>query len=147
MLKEPSGKAPRGSKHSQASIGGNPFPSTDELTLSLDDSGWAWFIPLHDGTTSIGVVVSQKRYQERCKTLPGSSTLARYQALLPLAPNLIRLVGRGTLVSKASSDGSQSSAEALVRSAADFSYSAPRYAGDSFRIVGDAGGTWDLHNL
>ncbi|KAF8551969.1 FAD/NAD(P)-binding domain-containing protein [Imleria badia] len=104
-----------------------------------DDSGWAWFIPLHDGTTSIGVVVNQKRYLERWKGLPEASTLARYQALLSLAPNLICLIGCGTLISKPSSDCFGSSADALVRFAADFSYSASRYAGDTFRIVGDAG--------
>lgn len=93
------------------------------------------------------MVVNQKRYQERWKALPGSSSLARYQALLSLSPNLIRLIGSGILVSKPSSDGSRSSADALVRSAADFSYSAPQYAGDSIRIVGDAGGTWNVRNL
>lgn len=110
------------------------------IDRAIDDSGWAWFIPLHDGTTSVGVVVNQKQYQARLKMLPGSSTLARYQALLSLAPNLIHLIGCGTLTSKPSSDGARSPADALVRSAADFSYSAPQYAGDSFRIVGDAGG-------
>ncbi|KAF8448672.1 hypothetical protein L210DRAFT_3522844 [Boletus edulis BED1] len=104
-----------------------------------DDSGWAWFIPLHDGTTSIGVVVNQKCYQERWKVLPGSSMRTRYQALLSLSPNLISLIDRGTLISMPSSNSSQSSGDTLVRSAADFSYSAPRYGGDRFRIVGDAG--------
>ena len=79
--------------------------------------------------------------------LPGCSTIARYQAMLSLAPNLIRLIGCGTLISKPSSDGSQSPADTLVRSAADFSYSAPQYAGDSFRIVGDAGGVSNVSNF
>ena len=85
--------------------------------------------------------------QERWKVLPASSTLARYQDLLALAPNLIRLIGCGTLVSKPSPDGSRSAADTLVRTAVDFSYSAPQYAGNSFRIVGDAGGAWNARNV
>ena len=78
---------------------------------------------------------------------PGSSTVARYRAMLSLAPNLIRLLGCGTLISKPSSDGFRSPADTLVRSAADFSYSAPQYAGDSFRIVGDAGGVSNVSSF
>ncbi|KAF9243103.1 hypothetical protein BU15DRAFT_86521 [Melanogaster broomeanus] len=93
-----------------------------------DESGWAWFIPLHDGTTSIGVVMNQKLYNEN-----------RYQAFLSLAPNLTDLIGCGVLVSKPSVDGPLGSMDPLVRSTSDFSYSAPDYGGNSFRIIGDAG--------
>ncbi|KAG9311921.1 hypothetical protein JVU11DRAFT_8182 [Chiua virens] len=105
-----------------------------------DDSGWAWFIPLHDGTTSIGVVVNQKRYQDQWKETPGPSTLCkRYRALLALAPSLVQLIGTGTLVAKHAEGDPRGGADLVVRSAADFSYSAARYAGEGFRIVGDAG--------
>ncbi|KIK78138.1 hypothetical protein PAXRUDRAFT_342290 [Paxillus rubicundulus Ve08.2h10] len=104
-----------------------------------DDSGWAWFIPLHDGTTSIGIVMHQELHNEKSKALHGSSTVSRYQAFLSLAPNLTELIGRGVLVSKLSVDGPPGSLDPLVRSASDFSYSAPEYGGNSFRIVGDAG--------
>lgn len=73
--------------------------------------------------------------------------LARYQTLLSLAPNLFSLIGDGTLISKSSCNALRSSTDPLVRSAADFSYSAPRYAGNGFRIAGDAGGTWHVYNL
>ena len=105
----------------------------------LDDSGWAWFIPLHDSTTSVGVVVNQERYRERCKAPPGTSMVERYREMLSHAPRLIDLIGSGTLVAKPS-EGEPASANKLVRSASDFSYSAPAYAGNNFRIVGDAGG-------
>lgn len=64
--------------------------------------------------------------------------------MLLLVPNLRRLIGCGILISKPSSDSSKSSADTLVQSMADYSYSAPRYAGDTFRIVGDAGGAWNV---
>jgi len=92
----------------------------------LDESGWAWFIPLHNGSTSVGIVVSQKVYNATA----GSTVAlpARYLASLNLAPGVVKLIGKGMLVA-----GS-------VKSASDFSYSAPSYAGPNYRIVGDAGG-------
>jgi hypothetical protein len=83
----------------------------------------------------------QELHNEKSKALHGSSTVSRYQAFLSLAPNLTALIGRGVLVSKLSVDGPPGSLDPLVRSASDFSYSASAYGGNSFRIIGDAGGT------
>lgn len=99
----------------------------------LDETGWAWFIPLHNGTTSIGIVMNQKSHTDRTKQQvaagEGSSTMtSRYLENILLAPGLVDLIGEGEMV-----DGS-------VKSASDFSYSAPKYAGERYRIVGDAGG-------
>ncbi|PFH53774.1 hypothetical protein AMATHDRAFT_1004 [Amanita thiersii Skay4041] len=105
-----------------------------------DESGWAWCIPLHDGTTSIGVVMNQEIYNSSQNPLHvppfmslsisdfSDSTMAsRYLSHLAFAPGLVRLVNpHGRLIS-----GS-------VRSASDFSYSAPSYAGSNYRIIGDA---------
>jgi len=115
----------------------------DDLINSFtDESGWAWFIPLHDGTTSIGIVMNEKVYHAKNKnSLPisvvshlasstDSNVTHRYLSHLSYAPGVLRLVTeQGTLVSKKG-----------VRSANDFSYSAPSYAGNGYRIVGDAGG-------
>ncbi|KAG9220643.1 hypothetical protein CCMSSC00406_0003742 [Pleurotus cornucopiae] len=97
-----------------------------------DETGWAWFIPLHNGTTSVGIVMNQKSHTDRTKqqvaTGDGSSTMtSRYLENILLAPGLVDLIGEGKMV-----DGS-------VKSASDFSYSAPKYAGERYRIVGDAG--------
>ncbi|KAF8736524.1 hypothetical protein AX14_014424 [Amanita brunnescens Koide BX004] len=107
-----------------------------------DESGWAWFIPLHDGTTSIGIVMNEKAYAESAKEalfsspfvsehmplLHASSTASRYISTLSLAPGLVDLVNPyGRLV------------QGSIRSASDFSYSAPSYAGNGYRIIGDAG--------
>ncbi|KAF5386114.1 hypothetical protein D9615_002277 [Tricholomella constricta] len=106
-----------------------------------DESGWAWFIPLHNGTTSVGVVMNQKCYNEKLKyPLPpspfnhtgtssiNSSMPARYFSSLSLAPGIVKLItSKGRIV------------EGSVKSASDFSYSAPSYAGNNYRIIGDAG--------
>ncbi|KIM75794.1 hypothetical protein PILCRDRAFT_98861 [Piloderma croceum F 1598] len=118
-----------------------------------DESGWAWFIPLHDGTTSIGIVMNQKIFNADAKTTdssPSPSLTSRYRSYLPLAPGLLELIGDGVLTTKPvsppnSPNGSDSTAndfrskEPLVKSATDFSYSADQYAGHGYRIVGDAG--------
>jgi flavine halogenase len=79
--------------------------------------------------------MNQKANIEKIKKTPRNSTLtSRYLNNLKLAPGVVRLIGRGTLV-----DEKEGGREA-VRSASDFSYSAPSYAGNGYRIVGDAGG-------
>lgn len=77
--------------------------------------------------------MNQKSHTDRTKqqvaTGDGSSTMtSRYLENILLAPGLVDLIGEGKMV-----DGS-------VKSASDFSYSAPKYAGERYRIVGDAGG-------
>lgn len=104
-----------------------------------DESGWAWFIPLHDGTTSVGVVMNQDMYNERVRALKGSSLEDRYRLSTSLAPELIKLIGTGKMVQKEAYGGQPGQLDPLVRSASDFSYSASSYGGPGFRLVGDAG--------
>lgn len=95
------------------------------LTASHSDgSGWAWLIPLHNGTTSVGVVMNQDFATALKKQ--GSSTSQVYRKSLELAPNLRKLISNGELVTD-------------IKSASDFSYSASSYASPYVRIVGDAG--------
>ncbi len=111
--------------------------------LYADESGWAWFIPLHNGTTSVGVVMNQEVYNQKLKRPTPSSPFSsgsasnhsdsdsttRYLASLSLAPHLVDLIGnKGMLM------------EGTIAKASDYSYSAPSYAGNGYRIVGDAGG-------
>ena len=51
---------------------------------------------------------------------------------LKRAPGLLKLLGEGKL--------RVTEGEAPVKTTSDFSYAAREYAGDHFRIVGDAGG-------
>ncbi|KAF8178542.1 FAD binding domain-containing protein [Mycena galopus ATCC 62051] len=106
-----------------------------------DESGWAWFIPLHNGLTSVGVVMNQKIYNQKMKepaeptyftpsstSNPTKSNLVhQYLCNLRLAPGVVKLVGNAALEA-----GS-------VKSATDFSYSAPSYSDCGYRIIGDAG--------
>ncbi|CAF9915736.1 MAG: hypothetical protein HETSPECPRED_002570 [Heterodermia speciosa] len=89
-----------------------------------DGSGWVWFIPLHDGTTSVGVVMNQDFATS--KKREASSSRDFYLSSLKLVPNMQKLLKSGSFVSD-------------LKSASDFSYSSSSYAGPCLRIVGDAG--------
>ena len=102
--------------------------------------------------------MNQKSYNAKATstdTAPVPSLTSRYRSYLPLAPGLVELIGDGILTTKPvsppnSPNGNDSSAndfrsnEPLVKSATDFSYSADQYAGNGYRIVGDAGCKFDF---
>ncbi|KAJ7688498.1 hypothetical protein B0H14DRAFT_3669588 [Mycena olivaceomarginata] len=106
-----------------------------------DESGWAWFIPLASGRTSVGVVMNQKIYNDKMKQpaeptyfLPSSIPnptesimVNRYLCNILLAPGVAKLLGVAVM-----EVGS-------VKSATDFSYSTPSYTDCGYRIIGDAG--------
>ncbi|EMD33059.1 hypothetical protein CERSUDRAFT_108283 [Gelatoporia subvermispora B] len=150
-----------------------------------DESGWAWFIPLGDGLTSVGVVMGQKELGIRSRaassasstpftpstfastsTCPASASTStsspassppqrpaltkktssnladRYLSFLQLAPGVLELIGDGELVRVSTEEGRHAYGDPdapFARSASDYSYSADRYAGPGYRIVGDAG--------
>ncbi|KAJ7605841.1 putative halogenase [Mycena polygramma] len=92
-----------------------------------DETGWAWFIPLHNGTVSVGVVQKEESSRLKRSTLVGANVNdTHYLAQLKLAPGVLRLLGSAKLAGE-------------VRSAGDYSYSASTYAGPKYRIAGDAG--------
>lgn len=99
-----------------------------------DESGWAWFIPLHGNRTSVGVVMAQdilisKKKGEGNRVALSTEEFYKEQ-LATVAPNVTKLIKDGKLIND------------TIRSASDFSYSASSYAGPNYRIVGDAGGQW-----
>ncbi|KAJ7057938.1 FAD/NAD(P)-binding domain-containing protein [Mycena amicta] len=106
-------------------------PFFESLT---DESGWCWFIPLHDGTTSIGVVqnqeISNKKKAEAKERGEDSSAAAHYHRELKLAPDVGVLMGDATMFKKEDAP--------MISSASDYSYHATSYAGPHFRLVGDA---------
>ncbi|TRM69173.1 hypothetical protein BD626DRAFT_473188 [Schizophyllum amplum] len=123
--------------------GGTSREGSPWFEALTDESGWAWFIPLHDGTTSVGVVMNQKTFAEGAQeaSLPsspftpaaapnprGSMMTARYLAALGNAPGVLDLLlAQGSMV------------EDSVKSASDYSYKATEHAGPHFRLSGDAG--------
>ncbi|KAJ7657874.1 hypothetical protein DFH06DRAFT_456143 [Mycena polygramma] len=104
-----------------------------------DESGWAWFIPLHDNVVSVGIVMdsqvsaSKKAAGSAAATDRNRYTLQdHYLSQLAFVPRLKKLLGGAQLRVDASGQ------IPTVKSASDFSYTATHYAGDHFRLVGDA---------
>ncbi|KAJ5885888.1 hypothetical protein N7504_011724 [Penicillium tannophilum] len=91
-----------------------------------DGTGWAWFIPLHNGTTSVGLVMQHTSFTAKKKAMESPSTREFFMQYVHDAPMISELLENAKLVSD-------------VKSATDWSYSAPTYASPYIRIVGDAG--------
>ena len=92
---------------------------------NLDGSGWAWFIPLHNGTTSVGIVMNQalSTDKKRAASLSGKEF---YMETVKEARGVWHLLSQAEL----STD---------IKYASDWSYSAGTYGSPYARIVGDAG--------
>jgi hypothetical protein len=92
------------------------------------------FIPLHDGTTSVGIVqnqdISNDKKAQAKERGEDASTAAHYHRELKLAPNIEVLMGNATIFKKPDAP--------LVSAASDYSYHATAYAGSHYRLVGDA---------
>ncbi|KAM0128343.1 hypothetical protein ACHAP3_008395 [Botrytis cinerea] len=89
-----------------------------------DESGWAWFIPLHDGTTSVGIAMQEQLAKEM--KAASANTKEFYHKAVKLAPDVNKLLDSGKLISE-------------LRSASDYSYNSSSYAIPYARVVGDAG--------
>ncbi|KAF9445368.1 FAD/NAD(P)-binding domain-containing protein [Macrolepiota fuliginosa MF-IS2] len=100
-----------------------------------DESGWGWFIPLKGDKVSVGIVmdssISAKKKADGRKASPtGEHSLKdHYLEQIKLVPTLKKFLENANL---------KEDADHTIRSAADFSYAADRYAGDHYRLVGDA---------
>ncbi|ESK93690.1 radh flavin-dependent halogenase [Moniliophthora roreri MCA 2997] len=122
---------------------GTPRAGAPYFEALNDESGWAWFIPINNGTTSVGIVRNQQMHVEqlRCPVSgeipfdgsavpnPSQSRMVdQYAFNLSLAPGVVKLITEHGKLEEGS-----------VKSATDFSYSASVYGGNGYRIVGDAG--------
>jgi flavin-dependent dehydrogenase len=97
-----------------------PGKAEGNITIFWFEHGWFWFIPLADGTTSIGAVC-WPTYMKSRKTEPRQfllDTIAR-------CPALAERVRHAELVSPVTATG-------------NYSYSASRAAGDNYLMLGDA---------
>ncbi|PHH90173.1 hypothetical protein CDD83_4332 [Cordyceps sp. RAO-2017] len=91
-----------------------------------DASGWCWFMPLHDGTRSVGIVQDQQMATNKKREQRSPSTLEFYKQSLELAPRTKSLLEGAELVTD-------------IKSASDWSYTASTYHLPYARICGDAG--------
>ncbi|OCH83543.1 hypothetical protein OBBRIDRAFT_808931, partial [Obba rivulosa] len=102
-----------------------------------DETGWAWFIPLHDGTTSVGIVTDQESSIKKKKAVRESPdgnilTLQKYYLEeISRAPGLAKFLDNATMRGKGTNEA--------IKCASDYSYAASTNAGDHFRLAGDAG--------
>jgi flavin-dependent dehydrogenase len=112
------------------SRGGSPL--SEALT---DETGWTWYIPLHDGSTSVGVVMhvdkSNAKKQASKEAGEDTSLSAHYHRQLKYTPIIEGLLKGATMVKKPDIG--------MVNSASDYSYQSAIYAGPGWRVVGDAG--------
>ena len=99
---------------------------TNAKKANADASGWVWTIPLHNGTTSVGVVRNQAVATQRKKEMGSPSSKEFYLDSLQHAPGVLEVIGDGQLISD-------------VKNASDWSYSAGAYASPHVRVAGDAG--------
>jgi len=83
--------------------------------------GWFWFIPLHDGTTSVGAVVDAKRFAGEATGDPTALYERLIAACAPVAQRLraARRVGP-------------------IRVIRDYSYCSDRFYGPGYLLAGDA---------
>ena len=83
--------------------------------------GWFWFIPLHDGTTSVGAVVDARRYAGEVAS--GATEL--YQRLIAACAPIAARLRAARLAS-------------AVRVIRDYSYCSTRFFGPGYLLAGDA---------
>jgi flavin-dependent dehydrogenase len=92
------------------------------ITIMWFDHGWFWFIPLADGTTSIGAVCWPYYLKSRQKKpLPEF-----FRETIALCPELSRRLEGATLVDDA------------VYATGNYSYSSTRSSGERYLMLGDA---------
>ena len=83
--------------------------------------GWFWFIPLHDGTTSVGAVVDAARFAGEA----AGDAAALYRRLVTACAPVAQRVRRARFVGP-------------VRVIRDYSYCSDRFHGPGYLLAGDA---------
>jgi flavin-dependent dehydrogenase len=98
----------------------------DIRIISISNLGWIWIIPLAGDATSVGIVLDLEDF----KRLPAGSPTEKFHGYVESIPAARDLLA-----------GAVPTSEVEVESS--FSYSATRYAGDRWLLVGDAGSFLD----
>lgn len=86
--------------------------------------GWFWGIPLHDGTYSVGLVTSKKRFAER-RDAAGGDLRKMYADAIAECARIGDLVAPAELVSE-------------LKIEQDYSYACDRFAGPGWMMAGDS---------
>jgi len=117
----------RNPKHNSAAIFGH-FSGAERyagdraghISIYWFDHGWFWFIPLHDGATSVGAVVWP--YYLKSRSVPVHEF---FLATIALCPPLAQRLANATLTTEVEATG-------------NYSYSSTRSHGEGYLLLGDA---------
>ena len=90
------------------------------LSAAFGD-GWFWYIPLHDGTMSVGAVVDVRRWSDLAQASPEET----YRGLVARCPAVAERLRQATL-------------ESPVRIIRDYSYDSSAFWGPGWLLAGDA---------
>ncbi|HEU4458419.1 MAG TPA: NAD(P)/FAD-dependent oxidoreductase [Methylibium sp.] len=128
LLANQFGSKRKNPKHASSAIFGHytgvqrhPGKREGDITIFWFAHGWFWFIPLADGTTSIGAVCWPRYLHARKKPLKDF-----FADTIALAPKLAARLEGATLV------------DDTVHATGNYSYGGTRCAGDRWLMLGDA---------
>lgn len=97
------------------------FGQPGSIRVFSIDAGWLWFIPLHDGTISVGVVV----HQQQLRTERGSGSYEEaYDRILKRHPQAAKILAAAS--------------RTAVKVEQDYSYTSETFSGPGYFIAGDA---------
>ncbi|MES2184193.1 MAG: FAD-dependent oxidoreductase [Pseudomonadota bacterium] len=115
-------------KHNSAALFGHftqaerlPGRMEGHITIFWFAHGWFWFIPLADGTTSVGAVCWPYYLKSRTKPLREF-----FADTIAMAPKLAKRLEGATLV------------DDMVHATGNYSYTSTRCSGERFLMLGDA---------
>jgi flavin-dependent dehydrogenase len=119
----------RNRKHASAALFGHfgnalrrPGRFEGNITLFWWDEGWFWYIPLRDGTTSVGAVANPGYFRDNRQ---GKSLSDFLMETIQRAPKLAERLKDATLLEPATSTG-------------NYAYDSKFCRGDRFVMIGDA---------
>jgi flavin-dependent dehydrogenase len=117
----------RNRRHNSAAMYGHfngarrlPGKAEGNISVFWFDQGWFWFIPLADGTTSVGAVCRPDYFKARATDLD-----AFFMNTIATCPAIADRLSQATLVASVTGTG-------------NYSYRAERMTGESFILLGDA---------
>ena len=117
----------RNRKHDSAAMFGHftgarrlPGKAEGHISIFWFDHGWFWFIPLADGTTSVGAVGPPAYFKSR-----NTDLASFFMATIARCPEIADRLKDATLAAPVTATG-------------NYSYSADRMAGKNYILVGDA---------
>ena len=104
--------------------GGKHLPAPDHGSILIEsfENGWVWKIPLHDGSTSVGVVMDAEWAQAEIKK---SSAIQVFESQIGLTNEIANLISEATFNEE-------------IHLIKDWSYVTTKMTGDGYALVGDA---------